>query len=94
MPWLISQYESCYLVTAPRRSRDAENPLSKVDLERSGFFFPRIESLLLTIGIIMGPWTSVPYIWRGKWRDYMVAEKGYICIYATAGYPEFFFVAF
>ena len=36
----------------------------------------------------MDHWASDPYIWRGKGRNYVVAEEGYRCIYATAVYPE------
>jgi hypothetical protein len=38
----------------------------------------------------MGPWASVPYIWRGKGRYYVFVEEGFRCIYANAGYPELF----
>ena len=65
------------LVTAPADVAMRKNPLIQVDLETNRNLFFRIEFLLLTLRSIMSPWTSVPYIWRWKWRDYVVAEEGY-----------------
>jgi len=78
------------LVTAPAFVAMRKNLLSQVDLETSRkiYIFFRIEILLLTIGTIMGHWASVPDIWRGKGRNYVVALEGYRCIYVTAVYPE------
>jgi len=65
------------LVTAPAGVAMRKTPLRQVDLETSRYLFFRLEFLLLTLGSIMGSWASVPYIWRWKWRDYVVAEEGY-----------------
>jgi len=78
------------LVTAPAGVAMRKTPLKQVDLETSRKLFFRIEFLLLTLGSIMGSWVSVPYIWRWKWRNYVVAEEGYRFFYAIAGHPELF----
>ena len=57
-------------------------------------FFFRIEFLLLTTKTVMDQWVSVPYIWRVKGRNYVVAEEGYRFIYATAVYPELILFCF